>query len=50
MGIYIKGKRLLKKLENFAKNSSGIYLASDPDREGEAIAWHILDHLKDKNS
>ena len=49
MGIYIKRKkRLLKKLENLLKDSSGIYLASDPDREGEAIAWHILDHLKDK--
>jgi DNA topoisomerase-1 len=43
-----KGKKTLKEIRDFSKNSSGIYLASDPDREGEAIAWHILDHLKDK--
>ena len=43
-----KGKKTLKEIREFAKDSSGIYLASDPDREGEAIAWHILDHLKQK--
>ncbi len=43
-----KGRKTLKEIREFAKNSSGIYLASDPDREGEAIAWHILDHLKGK--
>ena len=44
-----KGKKTLKEIRDFSKNASGIYLASDPDREGEAIAWHILDYLKDKN-
>ena len=43
-----KGKKTLKEIRDFSKNATGIYLASDPDREGEAIAWHILDHLKDK--
>ena len=44
-----KGKKTLKEIRDFSKNASVIYLASDPDREGEAIAWHILDHLTDKN-
>ena len=42
----IKGKS--KYLENLKKASRGaekVYLASDPDREGEAIAWHIADRL-----
>ena len=43
-----KGKKTLKEIRQLSKDSGGIYLASDPDREGEAIAWHILDHLKDK--
>ncbi len=43
-----KGRKTLKEIREFSKDSDGIYLASDPDREGEAIAWHILDHLKDK--
>ena len=44
-----KGRKTLKEIREFSKDSDGIFLASDPDREGEAIAWHILDHLKDKN-
>ena len=44
----VKGKKTLKEIRELSKDSVGIYLASDPDREGEAIAWHILDHLKDK--
>ena len=43
-----KGKKILKEIRELTKDSGVIYLASDPDREGEAIAWHILDHLKDK--
>ena len=41
-----KAKRLLKELEPLAKNASEIYLATDPDREGEAIAWHLVELLK----
>ncbi len=42
-------KKFLGQLEKAAKKSEKIYLASDPDREGEAIAWHIVDRLKIKN-
>ena len=40
--INIRGKGdLIKELKKAAKNAAHIYLASDPDREGEAIAWHL---------
>lgn len=43
----IKGKgELLKKLKTKAKSSDIVYLASDLDREGEAIAWHISNYIK----
>ncbi len=34
-------KALVKKLNEMAKKADKVYLASDPDREGEAIAWHV---------
>lgn len=38
----IKGKeKLVKELSELAKNSDEVYLATDPDREGEAISWHL---------
>ncbi len=41
----IKGKEtLIKDLKKAAKNSEHVYLATDPDREGEAISWHLA-HL-----
>ncbi len=40
----------LKELKSKAKSSSQILLATDPDREGEAIAWHLYNALKDINS
>ena len=44
--VVIKGKgKYLDKLKKAAKNAEHIYLASDPDREGEAIAWHIANKL-----
>ncbi|WP_265457059.1 type I DNA topoisomerase [Enterococcus sp. HY326] len=52
--ISIRGKGdVIKGLKSAAKKAEKVYLASDPDREGEAIAWHLafllgLD-LKDKN-
>ena len=40
--INIRGKGdLIKSLKKDAKNAKKIYLATDPDREGEAIAWHL---------
>ena len=40
-----KSHQVIKKLKSAAKNAAGIYLASDPDREGEAIAWHLKNVL-----
>ena len=37
---------VVKKLTEHARNASEILLATDPDREGEAIAWHLLEALK----
>ena len=46
--INIRGKGdLIKSLKKEAKNAKKIYLATDPDREGEAIAWHLATILKD---
>ena len=39
-------KRQIKKLRNEAKKSDYVYLATDPDREGEAISWHLAQLLK----
>jgi len=45
----IPGKqKVLQELKRAAGNAEEIYLASDPDREGEAIAWHAADVLKKK--
>lgn len=42
----IKGKgEILKKLKEKSKKASAVYLASDQDREGEAIAWHIANYI-----
>ncbi len=44
--INIRGKGdLIKKLKKEAKNAKKIFLATDPDREGEAIAWHLASLL-----
>lgn len=44
--ITIRGKgELLSKLRRDAKNADKVFLATDPDREGEAISWHLLHAL-----
>ena len=48
--INIRGKGdLIKSLKKDAKNAKKVYLATDPDREGEAIAWHLNYILKPEN-
>lgn len=45
--ITIRGKKdVITKLKTDVKNSDFVYLATDPDREGEAIAWHLFELLK----
>ncbi|MGV3024716.1 type I DNA topoisomerase [Clostridium thermobutyricum] len=45
--ITIRGKgELLKSLRKLAKKADKVYLATDPDREGEAISWHLANLLK----
>lgn len=41
-----RGKKIIAELEKLAKNAEKIYLATDPDREGEAISWHLTEALK----
>lgn len=49
--ITVRGRaKLLKELQKDAKNSDVVLLASDNDREGEAISWHLNNVLKDKTS
>jgi DNA topoisomerase-1 len=45
--VTIKGKtQTLADLKKSAKKASAIYLATDPDREGEAIAWHVAEQVE----
>lgn len=41
--------KVIKELKTLANKSLNIYLATDPDREGEAIAWHIKEAINDDN-
>lgn len=42
-------EQTVDEIKNFATKSEIVYLATDPDREGEAISWHIYDILDEKN-
>ena len=45
--VTIKGKgQILKELKAAAKGAESVYLGPDPDREGEAIAWHVANELQ----
>jgi DNA topoisomerase-1 len=47
----IAGKaKIIKEIQKAAEKAEAIYLATDPDREGEAIAWHIAEELKKPSS
>jgi DNA topoisomerase-1 len=43
-----RGKQVIKDLKSALKEASELYLATDEDREGEAISWHLVEHLKPK--
>lgn len=45
-----RGKDVLSRLAGLVKNAEEVFLATDPDREGESIAWHLQDALKLKNA
>ena len=45
-----RGKKVIKEITDAAKKSENLYLATDPDREGEAIAWHVEKLLKENTS
>ena len=47
--IDLTSKKHIKEISDAAKNSNKIILATDPDREGEAIAWHVKHILEDQN-
>ncbi len=48
--VPIRGKgKIIAEIKKAARNASAVYLAPDPDREGEAIAWHIADEIRDAN-
>ncbi|MBN1153294.1 type I DNA topoisomerase [candidate division KSB1 bacterium] len=49
--ITIRGKgKILNDLKKAAAESDAVFIATDPDREGEAIAWHINEEIRSKNS
>src|SRR3954467_14641315 len=43
-----RGAQVVKELRTLMKDASELYLATDEDREGEAISWHLLEYLKPK--
>ncbi len=43
-----KGKKTIKEIRKLCREVNCVYLATDPDREGEAIAWHLKDDFKNK--
>ena len=44
-------KKVINELKKLVKSADKVYLATDPDREGEAISWHLKEALglKDEN-
>jgi len=48
--VVIRGKgKIITDLKKAARNADVVYLAPDPDREGEAIAWHLAEEIRDAN-
>ena len=46
--LTVRGAQVVKDLRVLMKEASELYLATDEDREGEAISWHLLEYLKPK--
>ena len=44
-----RGRKVMRDIAEAAKNSENLYLATDPDREGEAIAWHVENMLRENS-
>jgi DNA topoisomerase-1 len=44
----VSRKKVIKELKDAAKDATDIYVATDPDREGEAIGWHLAHELRGK--
>src|SRR4051812_14679163 len=48
--VTVKGKKdIIDKLKSLAAKAKEVFIATDPDREGEAIAWHIAGEISKKN-
>lgn len=45
-----RNQRHLQEITKAIKKANTLYLATDPDREGEAISWHVFEHLKAKKA
>src|SRR5512137_1936848 len=45
-----KKRDIVKKIKSLSDKAEAVYLASDPDREGEAIAWHVAEEIKKPDS
>ncbi len=45
-----RNQRHLQEITKSVKKADALYLATDPDREGEAISWHVYEHLKSKKA
>ncbi|MBM3510310.1 MAG: type I DNA topoisomerase [Alphaproteobacteria bacterium] len=45
-----RGQKSLREIANALKGARHLYLATDPDREGEAISWHVLSALKERGA
>ena len=46
--LTVRGAQVVKDLRVLMKDASELYLATDEDREGEAISWHLVEYLKPK--
>ena len=47
--VHPNSQKQIKEIAAALKNANNLYLATDPDREGEGISWHLQEILKEKN-